>query len=537
MIRRLIGNQSKTITGAAIIIGAASFISRLMGVVRDRIFAHQFGAGELLDTYYAAFRVPDLVYNLLIIGALSAGFIPVFTKVYLKDKKQAWELTANIINILGLALVVICGVLFIFTPQIMKIIVPGFTDKQMEMTVLLTRIMFLSPLLLGLSSVVSGVLQSLKSFFVYSLTPIMYNFGIIFGALALVPFFGISGLAMGVVIGALLHLIIQLPTFFHYGFRYRPRLNLKDKRVKEIIRLMIPRTMGLAAHQINWIVITMLASTLAAGSIAVFNYANNLQHFPVGIIGISFALASFPTLSKLAAQGNIDVMRDQISNAVKQIIFFIIPISVLFILLRAQIVRIILGTGQFDWQDTILTMNTLAFFALSLFAQCITPLLARVFYALHDTWTPFLVGLGTAVVNIFLSLYLKEILGVIGLAFAFSIAMTVQMSLLWVLLRSKLKTLNELSLIQSAYKISVAAIIMALVVQLLKAPLASVVDMNRFWGILTQGFIAGTVGMLVYAGICYLLKLEEIKHLLGSMKKRWLKIKHVQGEIGKADEI
>ncbi|MBD3311507.1 MAG: murein biosynthesis integral membrane protein MurJ [Candidatus Magasanikbacteria bacterium] len=537
MIRKIINNQTKTVTGAAIVIGAASFVSKIMAVARDRIFAHQFGADEVLDIYFAAFRIPDTVYNLLVIGALSAGFIPVFTKLVVKDRQEAWKITNSMINIIGLSIIGICTILYFFTPQLVKIIVPGFGPEEIKQTVMLTRIMFLSPFLLGLSSVISGALQSLKSFFVYSLTPIMYNFGIIFGALALVPFFGIKGLAFGVIIGAILHLTIQLPTIVHHGFKYKFIFNLKNKHVKEIGKLMIPRTMGLAVHQVNWLVMTMLASTLAAGSIAVFNYANNLQFFPVSIIGISFALAAFPTLSKLAAEGNIKKISLQISGAVRQILFFIIPIMVIFMLLRAQIVRIVLGTGQFDWQDTILTMNTLAFFALSLFAQCIIPLLARGFYALHDTWTPFFIGIISAIVNIVLGVLLKQYLGVVGLAFALSISMIIQLVLLWVLLRIKIGGLNELSILQSIYKISIAAIVMALVIQLIKPPLADMVNMTKFWGILIQGMISGAIGTLIYLSICYILKLKEIKLLSSSMKKKFLRVKNVQGEVGSADEI
>ena len=537
MIKRIFSSQSKSITGAALVLAVASFISRIIGIVRDRIFAHQFGAGDILDTYFAAFRIPDLVYNLIIVGALSAGFIPIFMKLLVKDQEEAWRVTSAIFNILALALVIVCSILFFFTPQLMELVVPGFDPEKLKMTIILTRIMYLSPVLLGISGIVSGVLQSFKNFLVYALTPIMYNLGIIIGAIFLVPKFGISGLAYGVVLGALLHLVIQLPSLVYHGFRYKPLLLWKDKNVRKIGKLMIPRTLGLATSQINLLVITILASTLTAGSIAIFNLASNLQYFPIGIIGISFAIAAFPTLAKFAAEDKKEEIINQLSSTIKQILFFIIPLSIIFLLLRAQIVRVVLGSGQFNWGDTDLTANTLAFFSLSLFAQCLIPLLARTFYAIHDTWTPFLVGLVAALANILAAMYLKNVMGVSGLALAFSLAMILQMSLLWIGLRTSLGTLGESKIIISLYKISAAALAMALVIQVLKQPLSMMVDMTRFWGILSQGAISGTIGLLVYGLILHFLQLEEMKRLNRSLKKKWLKLANVQGEINRGDEI
>ncbi|MCF6276686.1 MAG: murein biosynthesis integral membrane protein MurJ [Candidatus Magasanikbacteria bacterium] len=537
MIRRLFSSQIKSITGAAILLGSASFVSRIIGVLRDRIFAHEFGAGPTLDAYYAAFRIPDLVYNLLVIGALSAGFIPVFLKVYEKNKKKAWEVTNGIIHILGLGLIITCTILFIFTPQIVPLLVPGFSGEKLKLTIILTRIMFFSPFLLGLSSVVSGVLQATKSFFIYALTPIMYNLGIIVGALFFVPIFGEIGLAFGVILGALMHLLIQLPTFFKQGYRYKFVFNLKDKFVREIAKLMVPRTLGLATSQLHILVITYLASTLSEGSLTIFNFANNLQHFPIGIIGYSFAIAAFPTLSYLAAKNKKEEISQHISSTTRQILFLIIPLTIIFLLLRAQIVRVVLGSGAFDWTATILTANTLAFFTLSLFAQCLIPLFARTFYALEDTMTPFIISFIAAGVNIALGIYLKDILGVAGLALAFSAAMIIQLSFLWLFLKLKLGSLGEVVILKSLNKIIFSAFWMAITIQVLKTPLSNMFNMTTFKGILAQGFFAGMSGIFVYIIICYLLKLPELKHILSSLTKKWLKLRNVQAEINEADEV
>ncbi len=536
MIRRLFSSQ-QSITGAAIILGAASFLSRIIGIVRDRIFAHQFGAGEVLDAYYAAFRIPDLVYNLLIVGALSAGFIPVFLELKEKNKAKAWHVTNSVLNTLAIGSLVICSILLLVTPQLVDIIVPGFTTENKDLTIMLTRIMFLSPILLGISSLVSGVLQSFKSFFIYSLTPIMYNVGIIIGAIFLVPWMGLKGLAYGVILGAILHLLIQLPTLYKLGFRYKPVFDIGDSSVKRIWKMMIPRTLSLATFQINLLVITILASTIGTGSITVFNFANNLQYFPVGIIGISFAIAAFPTLSELAAKNKLSRMVEELIRTSRQILFFILPLTVIFLVLRAQIVRTVLGSGAFDWDATILTADTLAFFSLSLFAQALIPLLARGFYALQDTWTPFLIGLSGALVNILAAVYLKEIYGVRGLAFAFSIAAVFQVAMLWISLHHKVGSLKERDVIFFLGKISFAAALMALVVQRLKEPLSYIVDMTRLWGIFTQGFLAGIAGIAIYILISWLLGVEEITIIKKSFKKRWLKLSSVEATVNEPDEL
>lgn len=535
MIKQLLSTQSHSITGAAVLLGAASFVSRLIGVLRDRVFAHYFGAGDVLDAYYAAFRIPDLVYNLLIVGALSAGFIPVFIEVLHKDEEKAGKLVDSVITILGIVLIVVCGVLFFATPALMKALTPGFEADKLQLATMLTRIMFLSPILLGVSSVMSGILQAFKNFFVYSLTPIMYNLGIIIGTLILVPLIGLSGLAWGVVIGAALHLAIQIPSLIRHGFRYRPSLRW-SAYVKRIAILMTPRTLGLAANQINLIVITTLASTLAVGSITVFNFANNLQYFPIGIIGLSFSIAAFPTLAQFAAEMRTREMIDQLSLTIRQIIFLIVPVTIIFLLLRAQIVRVVLGTGAFDWDATVLTANTLAFFSFSLFAQSLIPLLARSLYALQDTWTPFVISLSAAFINIIMSFYFKTYWGVLGLALAFSLSMIVQLVLLWLTVRKQLGTLKELTLLHSLYKISVSALIMAIVIQMLKEPIASFVDMTRFWGILTQGMIAALGGLFVYGALCRIFKVEEMLLFQKSLARRWVKLWHVETDVKEVHE-
>jgi len=535
MIRRLLNGESKTITSAAIIVGAASLASRFLGVIRDRILAGTFGAGDVLDTYYAAFRIPDLIYNLIILGALSAGFIPIFTQLLEKENKEkAYQLANEILNILIIGLFLLCGVLFIFAPQLMPLITPGFNPEKMSMTINLTRIMFLSPLLLGISSVFGGILQSFKRFLVFSLAPILYNVGIIFGALVFVKFWGVYGLAVGVILGALLHLLIQIPTSVYLGFRYKPILKFKDESLKKIGRIMIPRTLTLAINQINLVVITIIASTLIAGSLSVFNLANNLQIFPVGIFGISFAIAAFPTLSALAIKEDKKDFIESFSNTTREILFFMIPATALMLVLRAQIVRVILGSGNFTWEDTVLTIDALAMFSISLFAQALIPLLIRGFYAFHNALVPFIIGLFSALVNIFLSLFLTKPfsfwgsnfdLGVAGLALAFSLATILNFVLLWIALRIKTHSLDERKIVWSVLKISVATLAMAAVTQFMKFGIEPYFGTRTFIGIFLQGLIAGLVGIAVFIVVGLALRSQEMSTFVNSIRRRLFKEK------------
>ncbi len=526
---KILNSQSKTITGAAIILSGATLLSRFVGIVRDRVLAHYYGAGPVMDTYYAAFKIPDLIYSLLIVGALTAGFIPTFTKL-LNEKdnnKRAWYLTNNLLNILGLSLVILCSLGIIFAPVLNKIIAPGFYGESLIRITSFSRIMFLSPIFLGISMIMGGVLQSLRRFVLYAIAPIFYNFGIIFGATVWVRLIGENGLAWGVVLGAFTHCIIQIYGVRQVGWRFHFNFDTKDKDTNTVGKLMVPRTLGLAITQLNQVVITMLASFLPVGSIAVYNYANNLQAVPVGVLAIPFALAIFPLLSSAAAKNNMPQFANHLSNVVRQILFLIVPAAILILLLRAQIVRVILGSGQFDWDATKNTANALAFFSLGLVAQALIPVLSRAFFALSNTKTPFVIGVISELISIIAALVLMKPLGAAGLALASSIGVTVNLVLLWINLRSKTKTLNESEILSLIYKIALASIVMGILVQALKYPLAKLLDQQYFWGIFGQGVVAGTAGIVVYFFLCYILRVPEFMQLKDSFAKRWLKTNNI----------
>ena len=267
---------NNTITGGAFIIAFFSFLSKLLALFRERLIAHNFGASELSDIYYSAFRLPDLIFNTLVLGALTSAFIPVFQKVWFKNKKDGLILANSVLNFFLLFIGVLIILAYIFVPQLMLLITPGFADWQLVQVVSLTRIMLLAIIFFVVSNVIGGILNSWKRFFSFSLAASFYNIGIIVGIVYFYPLWGLSGLAWGVLLGAILHLIVQLPEVCKNGWHYRAYIKF-DQNLKRILKLMIPRTLGLAAGQINLVAITMIASTLGAGSIAVFNLANNFS--------------------------------------------------------------------------------------------------------------------------------------------------------------------------------------------------------------------------------------------------------------------
>lgn len=533
VIKRLFHSQTKTLTYAALILGASALISRLLGLVRDRMLAGTFGAGQELDVYFAAFRIPDFVYSILIMGGVTAVFLPVFAESFKKSEAEAWKLTNNVLNCFLVLLLAVCGVLAIFTPWLMKLIAPGFNAEQQVLAVGLTRVMFLSPIFLGLSAIFSGVLHYFNRFVAYSTAPIFYNLGIILGILFFVPRFGLWGLAYGVVLGAFLHWILQIPTARHTGFRYRPLLNFRYPGLIKMFKLMIPRTIGTAAYNLNLIAVTAIASTLTAGSIAIFNFANNIQYMPIGIVGASFAVAVFPFLSKAWVNGEHREFLDHFSIGFRQMAFFIIPLSLFLFLARAQIVRLILGTGQFTWQDTRLTAASLGLFCLGIFTASLIPFLARVFYSFQNTKTPVLISFASMALNIALSFFFVWLLGfanpfreflvgalkltdigdiaIVGLPLAMSVAALAQFGLLLFFLRRTLGHIRLREIGKSFLKTILATVFAGFAVYFALRVSAGFLEMSTFLGILIQTALPGFFGTVIYIIVAFLLKSPEIK--------------------------
>ncbi|MBU0547063.1 MAG: murein biosynthesis integral membrane protein MurJ [Patescibacteria group bacterium] len=442
----LLNFQTRTITQGAIILAFSTFLSRLLGLAREWLLADKFGAGLELDIYLAAFRIPDFIFNIFIVGGVIVSFLPIFSQYYETDKEKAWHFTSNLINVFLLFLIIVSIILFIFAPWILKLTAPGFSLEAQRECVNLTRLMLLSPIFLGLSNIFSGILNYFKKFLVFGLCPILYNLGIILGILFLTPQFGVFGISLGVVLGAFLHFLVQVPSVVNSGFRYWFSLDIKEPGIIQTFKLMLPRILGIASQQINLIFITALASTLNQGSIAIFNFANNLQSLPIGIIGISFATAAFPAFAKLQSKEDKPELFKKFRSIFNKIILLIIPISLFIFIFRGQIVNLILQHGQFSQTSAQLTAAGLGLFCLSLWASTTIPLMLRVFFALKDTKTPAFIAVLTVILNITLSLFFISLLKdsgdikVLGLVLAFVLSDIFQFCLSFFFLKKKYET-------------------------------------------------------------------------------------------------
>lgn len=506
---RLLAKLNSSIGGGAVIIAVFSIVSKIVGLYRDRLLAASFGASRITDIYFAAFKLPDFIFNILVLGALTSSFIPVFQRIWKQDPREGIRLSNHVLNILLTLIGSLTIILFIFAPVLTPLYVPGFTLSEIHTTVVMTRLILLSLIFFTASNVLSGVLNSWHKFFSFSLSSVVYNIGIIVGIVFIHPVVGIYGLALGVILGSILHMVVQLIEAFRHGWRYQWSVSF-SKPVRKIFILMIPRAIGLGGYQIVILVITTLASTLAPGNLAIFNYANNIQAFPIGIFGISLAVAAFPSFSDALAEQNTSRFKSLFATQFIRILYFLIPISFTLLLLRAHIVRVILGSGSFDWTATRLTAQTLGYFALSIAAQGLTPLLTRSFYALEDTRTPVLLSFIDIILTITLSFFFVHRFGIVGLAMASSIGAVALTAALLYTLHRRFGDLNDMQLIRSTGHIFIISVLAASIIYLTLNVTTSFLNTSTFIGIFTQGALAGIAGIGTYIVLSFIIGLEEI---------------------------
>ena len=504
---------------AAGIIGFFTLLSRFVGLYRDRLFAGTFGAGDILDAYNASFRLPDLIFNLLILGTLSVAFIPVLSEYFVRDEEEAKRITNTMLSVTFVFMGLLCAVMYFFVPQITHLIAPGFTGQKYLNAVKLTKIFLLSPIIFTVSNVFSSYLNSLKRFFIVSLAPILYNFGIIIGAKYFYPHYGIIGLGYGVILGALAHLVIQMLASAHAGLAIRPNFNINHPAVRKIGKLFLPRIFGMDQSQFSLIIASIYGSMLASGTITIFSFANNLQAVPIGIFALSFAIAVFPQLSEAFARKDEKEFSGLLSRTIINILFFVIPISILIILLRAQIVRVILGSGRFDWQATKLTANALGIFAISIFSQSLTPLFSRSFFARQNTRTPVYIGLFTLSLNGILSFFFARAYGVLGLAGAFAGASIIDNLILLYFLRRHIK-MEDAYISKAIGKILLATAGMAVVTYVSLYVIAAALGLTTGIHVLIQGVVSGLLGVAAFVLFSKWLKISQAEGAIRIVKKR-----------------
>jgi putative peptidoglycan lipid II flippase len=555
MIRRLFQMVNQRWQGmheAAILLGVFSLVSQLLGLVRDRMLANTIGPSPTLDVYYAAFRIPDLIYLSIASLASITVLMPFLIERLDSDGKESARAFFNdVLSGFLLLLFIVSAGVFLLMPKIAHYIAPGFSPENITKLVSVSRIMLISPICMGLSNMLGTVTQLLRKFFIFSLSPIFYNIGLIIGITFFYPRFGVYGLAWGVALGALLHLLVQVPTIFSAGFTPKVSRKLGRSTLRQVVTLSLPRTLGLSMNSIALLVIVSLASTLGVGAISIFNFSINLETVPVGIIGLSYAVASFPLLSETFSRGEKDRWQECILSALRQIVFWSLPLTSLFIVLRAQIVRVTLGTGAFSWADTRLTAAAIAIFSIALIAQNAVLVSVRAFYSAHNTKTPlminafcslFIIGGGFSLVYIFKTVpvfryFIESLLRVedtpgtamLMLPLAYAIGTLLNAWLHFVDLRKQYLT-NIGTLKKTFFQSIAAAFGMGVVAYFVLNLLAPVFSMHTFWGVAMQGFFAGIAGIIAGIIILYFLGSEPLFEFLSAVRKKFWKVDLVTSE-------
>lgn len=509
----LYSRQTSILSGAAIIM-ATVILSKILGLLRDRLLTHLFPP-DTISIFFAAFGLPDIIFQLLIFGALSVAFIPIFTEYAQgQNKDEAFKLAGSILNlallIMGLAVIII----FIFIDTLTNLIVPGFSPDQKLQTAALTRIILLGQLFLVAGSLFSGVLQSFQRFIIPALAGVFYNLGIIVGVVLFSASLGIMGAAVGVVIGAILHFSIQLPIILSVGFRPKFLLTVFHSGVKEIWGLMSVRSLGLAAELMNERVAIALASLISVQSVTYLTLSQHLQLVPISLFGATVAQAALPVLSAERSRGRIDEFKTTLLTTLHQILFLALPAAAILIVLRIPAVRLTFGASQFDWEATVLTGLTLAYLSIGLAAQAISLLLVRGFYALKDTKTPVVVSLIVVGVNILLSVLFVLVLklDVWSLGLAFSISSILSAFLLFLTLHFKVGKFHLRSVLTPFFKMMMATVIMGVALYVPIKLLDQVIfDTTRTVNLLILTSLSSIFALAVYVILVWFLKVRELQ--------------------------
>lgn len=508
-------NRRSGVGMATLLISVSYLASRLLGLFRDRLLAAHFGVGAQLDAYTAAFRLPELLFTLLVSGAFAVAFIPVLSEHLVKDDREAaWDLTSSLLTLLVVGTVAVAAVLWVFAGPITYLIAPGFSDPtRHHLTVEMTRIMLATPVLFAISSVLGSVQQAFHRFVVFALASLFYNLGIIFGIIFLAPHLGIYGVAWGVVAGAGLQALLQVGGMVGLGYRYRVRFKARAKNVRRVLALMVPRSIDQGIDQINYLVETIIGSGLAKGSLASYYFANNLKNVPMALIASAVTTATFPRLAARAAEGERRELFADFVRIFRLILFLTLPTAIAAIFLRGYIVRLLFGFGSST------TAATLGWFAGAIIFQSLFMLVARVYYAMQDTKTPLLTSIAAIVVNTAAAFGLSRLYGVIGLAQAASLSAAFETLLLLVILRRRHGALSEDGVMRALWPMLAATGVMA----------AAVYSAVHWWlplyanehGIAVVGprFVAlVAVGTAAYLIPSFLLRIREAHELWGRLR-------------------
>lgn len=548
MVKRLFNIVNQEIRGlheAAYLLAFFAFFSQILALVRDKLLAYNFGAGLMLDVYYSAFRIPDLIFVSIASLVSASVLVPFFIDRNKNDADGGQKFVDSVFSAFFFLIISVSLVVFFLIPSLIKILLPGFVgSSHLPELINATRILLLSPIFLGVSNFISSITQMHKRFLIYALSPIMYNFGIIIGIVFLYPILGLNGLILGVVLGAFMHLVIQVPFIFNKGIFPHIKFNIDWKSIKKVVLISLPRTITLSSNQLASFFLVSLASLMSGGSISIFNLALNLQSVPMTIIGMSYSSAVFPTLSKYFVEKKRNEFLSQMVDSSRHIVFWSIPIMILFIVLRAQIVRTIYGAGSFDWADTRLTAAALAVFVVSIIGQSLILLFVRAYYAEGKTKKPLIINiisglvivvLGYALTKAFFAFpvfryFLEDLLKISGqrgtsvvvLPLAYSIGVFFNTYLHWHMFENDYPGFTK-PVIKTIFQSFSASIIMGYIAFLSLRFFNIFFPLTKSLNVFLQGFFAGIVGILAGILVLILLRNRELREVWRTLHHKFWK--------------
>lgn len=518
----LITKENSSILSAAAVIMFATLISALLGFIRTRLLIQYFfNEKSVLDVFWAAFRIPDTIFQILIVGALSSAFIPVFSR-YLEHEKreESNSIASSMINTVVGIMIVLTLVIIIWAEPLCRLVAGGFNDSQIMLMVKLTRIMASAQVLFGFSSFVTGIIQSHKRFLVPAFAPSLYNVGIILGTVMFSHRFGIMGPAIGVVMGAFLHLIAQLPVAYKLGFKYRPVIH-KHSAISEMTKLMVPRMITLSLAQIEQTTLIAFSSWLGSGTVTIITIAQQLTNLPIRLIGVTIGQASLPFFAKETAKNNLTGLVKMVNDTILQLLYLALPASAIILVLRIPLVRLAYGAGSFPWAETVTTGKLVAMFAIAIAAGSLSHIIIRVFYALHDTKTPFIINLLSTTINVGLSYYLLFIIktGIVGMAFAITIADILETTILTVVLY-RVAQFSLSGIIKPFSKMLLAACLTTLSLWIPLRVLDQLIfDTTHTFPLILLTIVVMVIGIVVYVSLSYLLRIRELEVFITLAKK------------------
>ena len=508
-----------TLARAGLVVSAAYLASRLLGYLRVVVIGTTFGAGPELDAFFAAFRIPDLVFQLVAAGAVASALVPIVSGLRATgDAARAWRIVSTVANLMLVGLVVLAAAAFVLAPVLVPLITPGFDDAQLARTIDLTRLMLVGPILLGLGSVATAALNGSRRFAASALAPIVYNLAIIGAAVLLGPSMGVTGLAIGVVAGSAAHLLIQLPPLARVGFRYVPRVDLSDGDARDALVLLAPRAVGLGATQLIFVVLTALASDLGPGAISAYTIAFALLQIPIGVIGIPLGIVLFPSLAGELARGRVGSYLALIERGLRVGLFVMLPLAALGMVLRVQVVQLLLGYGRFGDTAIDLTAATLLMFLIGLPAHAGLDVLSRAFYARRDTRTPVLGVVLSMAITIAVANALVPRLGLPALGLALSAGTWIEAALLAFILHRHEPAFDLRGIVSVLVRCLVGAGVAAIAAMAVLTGWGLVVpgETGKL-GILFQAILATIAGGLAYVASSLALRVPELGAMVGTM--------------------